>query len=237
MTLEQILQEGAAEMGYPISAGALLRFRRYYEILEEKNKVMNLTAISGEEDVARLHFLDCLGLLKAARLEGKSLLDVGSGAGFPGLVLKIAVPELHLTLLDSLGKRVDFLRDCCAALELGDVNCLTARAEEAAALPERREQYDFVTCRAVAGLPRLCELVLRFVKPGGAMLAMKGPDAAQEMEAARRAVAVLGGRFGESVPYAIPGLETSRRVVVIHKEKSTPAKYPRRFSKIKKEPL
>ena len=235
MALQRILQEGAAEMGYPLSAGALSRFQRYFELLEEKNKVMNLTAISGEEDVARLHFLDCLGVLGAEKLAGKRLIDVGTGAGFPGMALKIAEPSLELTLLDSLGKRIDFLKEVCQNLEITDIDFRAARAEEAAA--ELREQFDFATSRAVAGLSMLCELCLPFVKVGGAMLAMKGPDCEEEMNGAKNAVKLLGGRFESPVDYRIPGTDIVHRVVVIRKIEKTPAKYPRRFAKIKKEPL
>ncbi len=237
MTLDKILQEGAAEMGYPISAETLLYFQKYYQILEKRSRVMNLTAIHGEAEVARLHFLDCLALLKAEELAGKHLIDVGSGAGFPGLVLKIGQPDLQLTLLDSLGKRVEFLREVCGELQLHGVNCLTARAEEAAAEPAMREQFDIATSRAVAGLPMLCELCLPFVKVGGVMLAMKGPDCREELDRAARAIKLLGGAVERTLDYRIPGTDILHSVVCIRKAHATPGQYPRRFAKIKKEPL
>lgn len=155
-TLEEVLQTGFEALNLPLTAEALGRYRLYYNALEEKNKVMNLTAITGEKDVAQLHFLDCAALLCFAEMRGKTVWDIGTGAGFPGLALKIACPEINLTLLDSLDKRVAFLKETCSALGFDDVTCLHARAEEAA--PSNRESADIVTSRAVAGLNVLAEL-------------------------------------------------------------------------------
>ena len=182
--LEELLTAGFAQLSLPLDEEALRRYRLYYEALEETNKVMNLTAISGEADCARLHFLDCAALLGLAELEGKSLIDVGTGAGFPGLALKIARPSIRLTLLDSLDKRVRFLSQTCEALGFSDVDCLHARAEEAP--PELREQFDIAASRAVARLNLLCELCLPFVKVGGLFVAMKGPDVKEELQEAKR---------------------------------------------------
>ena len=168
--LEEILREGLSQLSLPADEETLGRFRVYYENLEKYNRVMNLTAITGEEDAARLHFLDCAQLAAAVELREKSLIDVGTGAGFPGMVLKILCPELKLTLLDSLDKRLDFLRDTCERLGFADVNLVHARAEEP---PEGfRESFDYASARAVARLNVLCELCLPYVKPGGAFLAM-----------------------------------------------------------------
>ena len=172
--MEEILKYGFAQLGVEVNERALERYRTYYEYLEERNKVMNLTAISGTEDVARLHFLDCVSLLGMCDFKSKRLIDVGTGAGFPGLPLKIAEPSLELTLLDSLNKRVDFLRETCVKLGFEDVNCIHARAEEAPA--EFRGAYDIAASRAVARLNTLCELCLPFLKVGGVFIAMKGPD-------------------------------------------------------------
>ena len=232
--MEEILYSGFAALGIPADARAAERFVQYFRALSERNKVMNLTAITEAEDVARLHFLDSVALLEFLDLSGSRVIDVGTGAGFPGLPLKIAEPTIRLTLLDSLRKRVDFLSETCAALELEDVECLHARAEEA---PGLREQFDFAVSRAVARLNVLCELCLPFVRPGGSFLALKGPDPREEMDEARRAVAELGGEFGETLRYGIPGTDIQHTVVVVKKTKSTPAKYPRRFAKIQKSPL
>ncbi len=233
--LESLLTDGFAGLGLSLDETALGRYRGYYEYLEEVNRVMNLTAISGEQDVARLHFLDCAALLALADLEGKSLIDVGSGAGFPGLVLKIARPRLDLTLLDSLDKRVRFLRELCGRLGLEDVNCVHARAEEAP--PALREAFDIATARAVARLNLLGELCLPFVKPGGLFIAMKGPDPEEEIREAKRGLALLGGRVEKVEKYPIPGTDAVHSAVLIRKVSPTPAKYPRRWAQIKSKPL
>ncbi len=233
--LEDILRAGFRELELPLDETALRRYRIYYENLEQTNRVMNLTAITGEEDAARLHFLDCAALLKLADLRGKTLVDVGTGAGFPGLALKIACPEIGLTLLDSLDKRIGFLRDTCEKLELTDVTCLHARAEE---IPDGlRESFDFASARAVARLNVLCELCLPYVRPGGAFLAMKGPEPQEEIDEAARAVSILGGQLGKTFFYDVPGTDVRHSVVVVRKIAPTPEKYPRRFAKMQKQPL
>lgn len=233
--LEQILRQGLEARGLRPDGEMLTRFRTYYECLEETNRVMNLTAITGEEDVARLHFLDCLALLDAAELDGKSLIDVGTGAGFPGLVLKIACPGLQLTLLDSLDKRLGFLRATCEKLGFEDVTLLHARAEEA---PDAlRESFDYASARAVARLNVLCELCLPFVKPGGAFLAMKGPELDGELREAYVALKTLGGTAERVLAYDIPGTDVRHCAAVIRKTGTTPKKYPRRWAQIKKKPL
>ena len=234
-TLERILRQGLEARGLAPDELTLRRFRIYYENLESFNRVMNLTAITGEEDAARLHFLDCAALLDAAEPGEASLIDVGTGAGFPGLVLKILRPELKLTLLDSLDKRLAFLRDTCEKLGFEDVKLVHARAE---AIPEGlRESFDFASARAVARLNVLCELCLPYVKEGGAFLAMKGPDAESEAKEAYVALKTLGGSIERRVDYDIPGTELRHCAVVIRKTGPTPKKYPRRWAQIKKNPL
>ena len=232
--MEHILKDGFTALGLPLSDAALGRFRTYYEYLSEQNKVMNLTAIEGEADTARLHFLDCAALLTLQELKGLSVIDVGSGAGFPGLPLKIAQEDMRLTLLDSLEKRVRFLSETCALLGFEDVACIHARAEDA---KELHGQFDAAVSRAVARLNLLAELCLPFVKVGGVFLAMKGPGAAEELAQAAHAIEVLGGGEAEILPYTVPGTEQAHNVVRIRKVKETPAKYPRRWAKIQKQPL
>lgn len=232
--MKTILTEGLAALGLSAPETALQDFETYYQLLEERGSVMNLTAIHGEADVARLHFLDCAALLTLHDCRGKSVIDVGTGAGFPGLPMKLLEPTLKLTLLDSLDKRVRFLQEVCDAVGLDDVECLHARAEEQ---PERRETYDLAVSRAVARLDVLCELCLPYVKVGGAFLAMKARGAAEEVEEARRAVTVLGGGKAELLPYSIPGTDTEHCVVRIEKVRPTPAKYPRRWAKIKTDKI
>ena len=234
MLLEDTLAAGFAALGVTPDSGAAARYRIYFEHLEKMNAVMNLTAISGEEDVARLHFLDCAALLGMADFRGKRVIDIGTGAGFPGLPLKIAQPDISLTLLDSLDKRVRFLDDVCAATGLTDVTCLHTRAEEAS---ELRGQFDAAVSRAVARLYLLCELCLPFVRTGGVFLAMKGPDCAAELDEARSAIRKLGGTYERTVRYTIPGTDVAHSVVVIRKTAPTPPKYPRRWAKMQKEHL
>ena len=232
--MKTILTEGFAALGLPVSEEALGRFETYYRLLDERGSVMNLTAIRGEEDVARLHFLDCAALLTLHDCRDRSIIDVGTGAGFPGLPMKLMEPTIRLTLLDSLDKRVRFLQEVCEAAGLSDVECLHARAEEQ---PERRETYDIAVSRAVARLDVLCELCLPYVKVGGVFLAMKARGAQEELDEAKRAIEVLGGGRAELLPYAIPGTDTEHCVVRIEKAKPTPAKYPRRWAKIQKEKI
>lgn len=232
--LEETLKTGLAEMQLPCDDKALARFRIYFNTLEEKNKVMNLTAITGEDESARKHFLDSVSPLLLFSMSGKKVIDVGSGAGFPGLPLKILEPDMKLTLMDSLQKRIVFLSDVCSSLGFNDTECVHARAEECR---DRRETYDFALSRAVARLNILSELCLPFVKVGGSFLALKGPAVAEELSEAKRAIATLGGKVSQVFDYAIPGEELRHNVVIIQKTSPTPSKYPRRFSLIKKSPL
>jgi len=235
MQLEEILDSGLKELGIVPDADALRRFRVYYEYLTEINAVMNLTAIQGEADTARLHFLDCASILTIEELRGKRVIDVGTGAGFPGMVLKILQPDMELTLLDSLDKRIRFLSDTCDRLGFSDVSCIHARAEEAPA--ELRGSFDLAFSRAVARLNLLCELCLPLVKKNGAFLAMKSIDHAEELEEAKRAIRLLGGRLERVENITIPGSEVTHSLIVIRKVVATPAQYPRRWAQIKKQPL
>ena len=185
--MEEILLSGLAELGLEPPEGALGRFRAYYEYLTERNAVMDLTAITGEEETARSHFLDCCTLLRAADFEGRSFIDVGSGAGFPGLPVKIMSPTTRVTLLDSQRKRADFTAECIDRLGLEGIESLCMRAEETPR--EMRERYDIASSRAVAKLNLLMELCLPFVRAGGVFLAMKGPGC-QRRRPARRARAL-----------------------------------------------
>lgn len=233
--MEEILTAGFAAMGLPLSAEALAGFRQYGTHLQDRNRVMNLTAITGEAEIARLHFLDCAALLTAADFREKSVIDVGTGAGFPGLVLKLAEPSIRLTLLDSLGKRAQFLEETAALLGLTGVETVLSRAEEAPR--ELREQFDIATARAVTRLDLLCELCLPFVKMGGLFLAMKGPEPEEELAEAKAAIRALGGTVRDVARYTILGTDVTHSAVVMEKTAPTPEKYPRRWAKMQKEPI
>ena len=208
---------------------------RFAALMLERNQVMNLTAITEPRDVAPLHLLDSLELIRQAGLKTETIVDVGAGAGFPGMPLAIAKPSLRLTLLDSLGKRVDFLWETCEALGLDNIECVHARAEEFAG--ERREVFDAAISRAVAALPVLCELCLPLVKIGGRMLAMKSSHTEEEISQAKVAIRTLGGQIEWVRDYTIPTTDVVHRIICIRKVSPTPKKYPRRFALIKKAPL
>lgn len=233
--LEQIIKEGLTGYGLPISEDSIENYRKYCDHLQETNKVMNLTSIEGEDDIARLHFLDCAALLKYADLEGKSLIDIGTGAGFPGLALKIAQPDIRLTLLDSLDKRIGFLKRTCEMLGMEDVDCIHARAEEIPA--GLRESFDAASSRAVARLNVLAELCLPYVKEGGVFIAMKGPEVDEELEEAKPAIKKLGGKTEAVNKYTVFGTDIVHSAIVIRKIAATPGGFPRKWAQIKKKPL
>ena len=228
--MKEILRVEAARLGLCLTEAQLAQFEAFGRALLEKNQVMNLTAITEPEAVARLHFADCLTLLTAADLKGKAVIDVGCGAGFPGVPLKLAEPTIRLTLLDSLQKRVRWLDETLTAMGV-QAECVAARAEEFSA----REQYDIAVSRAVARLNILAELCLPFVRVGGAFLAMKGAAAQEELAEAQSALRKLGGEV-EAVRRFDLG-DAAHYVLVIRKCRPTPAAYPRRYSKIKQSPL
>ncbi len=235
--LEQILREGLAMRELSADENTLRRFRIYYDNLEAYNRVMNLTAITGEADAARLHFLDCAALLDAGDLRGRTLIDVGTGAGFPGLVLKIAFPEAKVTLFDSQKKRLLFLEEVIDALGLKGAETVHGRAEDYGHDPAYREKYDLAVSRAVANMSVLTEYCLPFVKKGGYFAAYKTADCGEEIAAAEGAVQKLGGVIKDRVSFLLPGTEIGRCLILMQHEKATPGKYPRKAGQPSKDPL
>ena len=233
--MENIIREGLAAMGVAATPEQVRTLAAYGEMLLRANETTNLTAIRDPAAAARLHFLDSAALLTVADFSGgKAVADVGSGAGFPGVPLRILRPDIKLTCLDSVGKKMDFVRQSCAELGMEDVQCLWGRAEEQ---PQLRERFDVVTSRAVAELHLLAELCLPLVKVGGLFLAMKNPDCDEEAARGDFAVRTMGGRIREIRRYDIPGADATHAVVVVKKVKQTPPQYPRRWAQIRKKPL
>ena len=231
-TMLQTLSAGLPELGLELSESTQETLCAFGEAMVKQNEVMNLTGITEPEAVAKLHLLDSLTVLSCAQLAGKTLIDVGCGAGFPGVPLAIASPDTQVTLLDSLGKRMKWLETVLPTLGV-QAECVTARAEEAVA--DRRESYDFATSRAVARLNILLELTAPYVKIGGAVLAMKGSAAQEELAEAKNAIKKLGLKLEKVQTFLIDGAEHS--VIVLRKVAPTPAQYPRRYAKIKQQPL
>ena len=226
------LSEGLPRLGLELPEDRKQTLCAFGQGVVKQNEVMNLTAITEPEQVAKLHLLDSLSLLAVADLRGKSLIDVGCGAGFPGVPVKIACPEVKLTLLDSLGKRMAWLERFLPELGV-QAQTVTARAEEA--VTSRREKYDFATSRAVARLNILLELTAPYVKLGGAVLAMKGAAAQEELAQAKNAIQKLGLKVERVAEF--PGADGTHAVIVLRKISHTPPQYPRRFPKIKQNPL
>ena len=233
--MTELLKNGFSAMKLSVSDAQIAQLEDFTARMLETNKVMNLTRITDPKEIAEKHLLDCASLLQAADFSKKSVVDVGCGAGFPGMPLHILCPSCELTLLDSLGKRIRFLQGCIDAMNLSDIEAVHARAEEFAA--KHREQYDFAVSRAVAQLNVLAELSLPLVKQGGAFIAMKSKDTDEELERAKKAIRLLGGEIEKIIDYTIPHTEITHRLVVIRKKKHTSKQYPRPFRKISASPL
>ena len=224
-------------LGIPYHDDQIEKFELYYKKLVEVNKVMNLTSITDEFDVYQKHFVDSLMLCSFRNIEGNlKVIDIGTGAGFPGIPLKINKRDLDLTLLDSLAKRLKFLEEVAAELELDNVKFVHSRAEDAGRDAKYREKFDIATARAVANLPVLCEYCLPFVKKGGCFIAMKG-KLDEELKSANKAISMLGGEIETIKEFQLPGTDADRTVVVIRKIKETPKRFPRQAGKPSKEPI
>lgn len=225
-------------LGIELDAHQLKQFMEYYELLIEWNSFMNLTAITEFDDVMKKHFIDSLTILKACDLqENLSVIDVGTGAGFPGLPMKIAFPQLKVTLLDSLNKRVKFLNEVISRLGLTGIEAIHGRAEDFAKPGQLREQYDICVSRAVANLSTLSELCLPFLKIGGKFISYKSEKAMEELPGAKHAIYLLGGEISQQESFLLPDSDINRNLVIIDKIKQTPKKYPRKAGLPAKEPL
>jgi 16S rRNA (guanine527-N7)-methyltransferase len=237
--MEQLLAGARQLLGLDLTSSQRRAFQTYYQELADWNARFNLTAITDRQGVQVRHFLDSLSCLLALGNDAQEqrVIDVGSGAGFPGLPLKIVRPALRLTLLEATGKKADFLQHLVALLQLSDVHIIHARAEEIGQDPLQRESYDWVLARAVAALPALVEYLLPLCRLGGRCLAQKGEQAAAEVSEAEAAILLLGGRLNRLLPVELPGLAETRHLVIIDKIARTPAKYPRRPGMPAKSPI
>lgn len=234
----QILEQKLGELGIEQDQNQLERFHKFYQLLIEWNKVMNLTGITEYEDVVEKHFVDSLSIIKAIDLSGiHTVIDVGTGAGFPGIPLKIAFPHLRVVLLDSLNKRIKFLDEVISQLGLTEIRTIHGRAEEYARKEEYREQFDLCVSRAVANLSTLSEYCLPYIQVGGIFVSYKSGEIDDEVEQSKKAVRILGGNIKEVMKFELPGTDIHRSFVLIHKEQHTQKKYPRKAGIPAKEPL
>lgn len=234
----EVLKKKALELGIELSEEQIQQFKTYYEMLIEKNKVMNLTAITEKDEVIDKHFIDSLTLVKAGfDFQGKKLLDMGTGAGFPGIPLKIAFPDLKITLMDSLNKRIKFLDEVIGTLQLTGIEAVHGRAEDFAKKEDYRESFDFVVSRAVANLAVLSEYCLPYVKIDGCFCPYKSGEIQQEVNEAKKAVKVLGGEIEEIIPFEIPNTDMKRTILKIRKKKAAPKRFPRKAGLPAKEPI
>ena len=238
MNPKSLLLESAQALGIALSEAQTDQFMQYLSLLLEWNEKMNLTAITDPVEVVRKHFIDCISVLPHLGLQGgETMIDVGTGAGFPGVPLKIANPALQVTLLDALQKRLTFLDTLTQSLDLSDVTLVHSRAEDGGQNPDLREQFDLCVSRAVANLAVLLEYCLPFVKVGGKLAALKGPDATQEIEQAQNALQIVGGKVTAVIPITIPHTDLQHQLVLVEKIAPTPQRYPRKAGKISKKPL
>lgn len=237
--IENFLLDSCAQLGIHLNEKQILQFMQYKDILLEWNKKINLTAITEEKEIIIKHFVDSISIMKAIYQEGDfSVIDVGSGAGFPGIPLKIISKETcDFTLLDSLNKRIHFLNETINLLGLKNVNCIHGRAEDIGQDENYREKFDYCVSRAVANLAVLSEYCLPFVKIGGYFIASKGSEIKQELEGAQEAILLLGGKIERIQKVPIPNSDIVHSLIVISKIKNTPSKYPRKAGKINKNPI
>ena len=233
-----ILRQGIEDFGIEASDKMLADFQKYKEILVEWNQKMNLTGIEDEKEVFIKHFLDSISAVSKGYIKnGMSLIDVGTGAGFPGMPLRICLPELKVTLLDSLNKRINFLQEVANQIDIDDIEFIHGRAEDFGKDENYRECFDIATARAVAGLPALMEFCVPFVKVGGYFVCLKGPNANLELEESKKAMEALGLEYIEKIDIKLPEIDLDHNILVFKKVKNTPSKYPRKAGKVTKNPI
>lgn len=236
--MRELLREGAKQLDITLTETQIDQFMKYKELLQEWNQKMNLTAITEDREVITKHFLDCMTINKALNMNEKySVIDIGTGAGFPGLVIKIAFPHLKVTLVDSLKKRLVFLDTVIKELGLIDIECVHSRAEDLGKNKAFRESFDICASRAVANLAVLSEYTLPFVKVGGYLIALKGQKLDEELEQGKKAITILGGQLEEVVHTGVPFTDLDHKIAKIKKVKPTAAKYPRKAGEPTKAPL
>lgn len=238
MNNREILKKGIEELGISTNDEMLNNLKIYREILVEWNQVMNLTGIEDEKEVYIKHFLDSISAVKNGYIkDGMSIIDVGTGAGFPGMPLRICLENLKVTLLDSLNKRINFLQEVAKNVGIDDIEYIHGRAEDFGKYEKYREQYDIATARAVAGLSVLMEFCIPFVKVGGYFICLKGPNANLELEESKAAMETLGVEFIEKINVDLPDSQLNHNILVFKKVKNTPEKYPRKAGKPAKSPI
>jgi 16S rRNA (guanine527-N7)-methyltransferase len=238
MSYREILIQGSRSYGIELDEVQVEQFILYKDLLKEWNEKINLTAITEDEDIIKKHFIDSISIAKSGLFkEGMKIIDVGTGAGFPGIPIKIIYPGIDVCLLDSLNKRINYLNEVIEKLQLKGISTIHGRAEDIARKPEFRESFNIATARAVANMAVLSEYCIPFVKTGGYFAAMKGPSVDEELKESKNAIGTLGGRLVNIINTEIPGEEMEHKIVIVEKVSSTIEKYPRKPAQIEKKPI
>jgi len=235
--LIKLLKDGASEFNINLEKEDIESFFKYKETLLKWNKNINLTAITDDRDIIIKHFIDSISVVPYIGKDLKKVIDVGTGAGFPGIPLKIIKKDLNVTLLDSLEKRTKFLNEVIEKLDLKNIEVIHSRAEDKGVSGDFREKFDLALARAVANLPVLLEYCLPFVKTGGTFIAMKGSDIQEELDNSKKALEILGGEIKDVIKFNLPSTDIKRNIIIIKKFRHTPTKYPRKSGKTSKAPL